>query len=236
MNKKQVIKPILITTPKTRKKGNSLKLYVALRDRGFSHPHYNTFLGFMAYAPLTLSLILLLTLLTGDTKNNPTVILILVLCSIISAFFLFRKFLAYLLNYSQFKNWQQRLSFDIKGSEALLSKPELQNWLYWYEYCSVKINYSQDCSQEAKEHITLSANTFIKNAEDVVSQFNIYDHWELKEHKLTGFANSVVIGFIQRFISKDLNNINKQYGGIDSIEIHTSQKMIRVTHGASEYD
>lgn len=236
MNKKQAIKPILITTPKTSKKDNSFKLYIALRDRGFSHPQYNTFLGFMAYAPLTLSLILLLTFLLGDTKNNPTVILILVFCSIISAFFLFRKFLTYLLNYSHFKNWKECLSFDIKGSEALLSKPELLNWLYWYEHCSVKINYAQDCSQEAKEHITLSTNTFIKNAEDVVSQFNIYDHWQLKDNKLTGFANSAVIGFIQRFISKDLNSINKKYGGIDSIEIQTSKNMIPVTHGASEYD
>ncbi|MES2132891.1 MAG: hypothetical protein V4506_11105 [Bacteroidota bacterium] len=236
MNKKQVIKPILITTPKPTKNGNSFKLYVALRDRGFGNPYYNTFLGFMAYAPLTLSLIVLVTFLTGDTKNNPTVILILVLCSIVSAFFLFRKFLAYLLNYSNFKNWQERLSFEIKGSEALLSKPEIRNWLYWYEYCSININYSPDCSPQTKERIALSTATFIKNAEDVVRQFNIYDHWELKDHKLTGFANSVVIGFIQRFISKDLNNINKQYGGIDSIEIQTSKKMIPVTHGASEYD
>ena len=236
MNKKQIVKPILITPHKTTKNDNSFKLYVALRDRGFSNPHYNTFLGFMAYAPLTLSLILLVTFLTADTKNNPVVILILVLCTIISAFFLFRKFLAYLMKYSHFKNWQERLSFEIKGSEALLSKPELLNWLYWYEHCSIKINYSQNCSQQTKEQIALSIATFIKNAEDVVCQFNIYDHWELKDNKLTGFANNVVVGFIQRFISKDLNNIHKQYGGIDSVEIQTSKKMIPVTHGASEYD
>jgi len=235
-NPKHVIQTNIGITDKVISPVNSLKLYVAFRDRGFSNPYYNSFLGFIAYAPLALSLILLVTFLTSDTKKDFNVILILAFCSIISAFFSFRKFFIYLMNYPNFKNWQKRLSFGIVGYENLLSKPELTNWLFWYEHCSIKIKYSQHCSAQTKKSVALASIAFIKNAEDVVFQFNIYDHWKFENDTLTGYANNTVVGFTQRFISQDLDSIHKQYGGIDSVEILVSKKMIQIINRESEYN
>jgi hypothetical protein len=143
---------------------------------------------------------------------------------------LFAKLFIYLFKYPKFKNWQERLSFKIRGSDKLLTPPELLKYLYWYEHCGLKINFTSTCTEKTKEDVNLIITNFMKNAEDVVANFKIYDHWKFENGKLFGYANNAVVGILQRFISVDLNNVNIKYGGIDSVEITSSKKLIKVEH------
>ncbi len=211
---------------------NSFKLYFAMRDRGYSSPYYNTFLGFIAYAPLTLSLIFFLVVITQNCRivNINTIVLISLTCVIVSALILFRKQLIYLSNYKKFKNWQEQLSFKIEGSDKLLSNPELLIWFNWFEYCGIKINFSVNCSEETKALTSAAMSNFLKNAEDVVRNFKIYIPWKLENNILMGSANILIIGIIQRFICNDLNKINILKQEIYSIEITTSKRLTHIEH------
>ena len=227
-NKKNAIQPIEINNEST----NSFKLYFALRDRGLSGSFNNSFFQIATYSLLGVSILLLIIFLTDDRsiKHYYAAIVVVLLVFITCLLILFTKLFIYLFNYPKFKNWQQRLSFRIIGSEKLLTNPELLKYLYWYEHCGIKINFSSVCTQKTKEEVKLISIDFIKRAEDVVSNFKIYDHWQLENDKLFGYANNAVIGILQRFISIELNNINIQHGGIDSIEITSSKKLTKTEH------
>lgn len=214
------------------KHNNSFKLYYAMRDRGYSSPYYNTFLGFIAYAPLALSLVCFLTFITQNNRgvNTHNIILVLLTCIIVSALILFRKQLIYISNYKKFKNWEEQLSFKIEGSQRLLSKSELLIWFNWYEYCSVKINFSVNCSEETKALTTVAISNILKNIEDVVRNFKIYTSWKFEGNVLMGSANILILGIIQRFISNDLNKINLLKGEINSVEIIASKTLTHIEH------
>ncbi|MEO6304611.1 MAG: hypothetical protein ABIP51_15735 [Bacteroidia bacterium] len=228
LNQKKTIEPI----EHNIKNVNSFKLYFALREHGASSSFTDSFFQVAIYSLLGLSILLLVMFLTDDRsiKHDYLAILVLLIVFITCVFILFTKLFIYLFKYPKFKNWQQRLSFKITGSEKLLINSELLKYLYWYEHCGLKINFNSACTEKTKDEVNLIIIDFIKKAEDVIANFKIYNHWQFENDKLFGYANNAVVGILQRSICIDLNNINIKYGGIDSVEITSSKKLIKIEH------
>ena len=209
--------------PKNKKKQfREIKLYYALLDRRND--------GWGIIDILGVALFSLLAFFAIIARNESNAFLCFKIFAFIGAvFFIMKTFLIkpiiHSVKYFFKKKWIKNININVLGWDNVYNNDEILSENNWYQQCSVFIKLDSNCPLITKTLIDAAVVIFIDNTKWV--QFNFYSDtntWEINEGKLTGSANSWVLGYLQRLID-DLSVINKAYNGIVSIEIKTSEKI-----------
>ncbi len=145
-------------------------------------------------------------------------------------FFIMKAFLIkpiiHIVKYLFYKNWIKNIKIKVLGWEQVYDNDEILSENNWYEECSVFVKLDSSCPLVTKTLIDAAFVIFIENTKWVQYNFSSdTNNWVVNENKLVGSANSWVLGCLYRFIKDDLNEINKVYGGIESVEIKSNGKM-----------
>ncbi len=231
-SKTELKKPVIIHNKDFRFK--FFKLYFALRDRGYSN---NWRSDFARNLLLGASVVFFIFLLAADPDIAVVFYgrIILFSLTLILIILIFFKSLKHILSYFWYKDWQKRLTFKLSGWDEISSNDKLIQNANWYKECYITIHLNPGCTQLTTGFIHAACIVFCKYSNDVENQFESgINAWTFNNMQLKGSANCAVLGFIYRFISEDLNLINKMHGGISSVELSYSENTIEISMRPTE--